>query len=156
MITFVTTKIAIGDADDARAATAQDFEASLNVAVDLDIEDPPSDDSSRLHIRRHKIGLVDGRGNDPLTMAAALLLLHSLVNNGKKVLVHCHAGQSRSVMVVAMYCDLTGISPIDDSLKKILKLRKVDNYRQDLYTTANEALSIAKQIIVIPAYGKEQ
>ena len=31
------------------------------------------------------------------------VLLHIIVQSGVKVLVHCHAGQSRYVMIAAMY-----------------------------------------------------
>lgn len=153
MITKVTPQISIGDASDARHLTQakEEFHATLNVAIDLDIEDK-KDDCVRTTFKRHKVGLVDGPGNDPLKMVAAVLLLHSLVRSHLNVLVHCHAGQSRSVMICAMYLDATGVCPLEEALTKIMPLRKVDIYRKDLYATATIALPIIKQ--VIEEYGK--
>ena len=145
MITSVTPQIFIGDASDARKANGN-FDATLNVAIDLDIEDKV-DEVIIQTIKRHKVGLIDGKGNPPLRMVAALLLLHTIVKSGIKVLVHCHAGQSRSVMVCAMYCDMAGIAPLDKALAKIMEQRKVPIYRQDLYATATIALAIAKKVV---------
>ena len=155
MIKSVTPQIYIGDSQDARnlLASTIDFGATLNVAIDLDIEDKHDEVRIR-HFKRHKVGLIDGRGNPPLRMVAALVLLHTIVKSGVKVLVHCHAGQSRSVMIAAMYCDIAGIAPFDDALKKIMEQRKVPLYRQDLYATATFALPIAKEIVT--KYGQEQ
>lgn len=145
MITSVTPQIFIGDASDARKANGN-FDATLNVAIDLDIEDK-RDEVLILTLKRHKVGLIDGKGNPPLRMVAALLLLHTIVKSGIKVLVHCHAGQSRSVMITAMYCDIAGIAPFDKALAKIMEQRKVPLYRQDLYATATIALAIAKKVV---------
>ena len=152
MITKVTPQVSVGDAEDARAATNENFDATLNVAIDLDIEDR-GDHTHAVRLRRHKVGMVDGPGNDPLQMVAALILLYWLVTTGKRVLVHCHAGQSRSVMVCAAFLDLTGVSSLDDALAKILPLRKIDMYRPAMYDLATSALPIAKQVI---NYGKHK
>jgi protein-tyrosine phosphatase len=153
MITSVTPQIFVGDSQDARDAVNQGFDATLNVAIDLDIEDKVDDNHLR-RLKRHKVGLIDGRGNPPLRMVAALVLLHTIVQSGIKVLVHCHAGQSRSVMIAAMYCDIAGIAPFNEALPKIMAQRKVDICRSDLYATATFALPIAKEIVT--KYGKEQ
>lgn len=146
MITFITDEIAIGDSQDAKNAINENFDAALNVAIDLDIKDPPQDDSAKIRIKRHKVGLIDGRGNNPLTFAAAILLLHSLTQSNKLILVHCHAGQSRSVMVVAAWIAFKKLTSLDNALEQILPLRKVTTYRQDLYNTAKEAIAIADKI----------
>jgi len=88
-----------------------------------------------------------------LRMVAALILLHTIVESGITVLVHCQAGMSRSVMVVAAYLDMVGVSNLDDSLAKIMPLRKVDQYSAAMYNLAQSALPIAKQVI---AYGKNK
>ena len=146
MITSVTPQIWVGDSQDARAAINSDFDATLNVAIDLDIEDK-TDDVVVRRLKRHKVGLIDGPGNPPLRMVAALILLHTIVKSGIKVLVHCHAGQSRSVMICAMYCDIAGIAPFNEALPKIMAQRKVEICRSDLYATATFALPIAKKLV---------
>ena len=72
MITSVTPQIYVCDSQDARRLVAhnENFGATLNVAIDLDIEDKHDE----IHVRtfkRHKVGLIDGRGNPPLRMVAA-------------------------------------------------------------------------------------
>ena len=47
--------------------------------------------------------LVDGPGNNPRYIAAAIEYIDDMVSAGDRVLVHCHAGRSRSVCVVIRY-----------------------------------------------------
>ena len=47
--------------------------------------------------------LLDGPGNDPRDIEDALDFIHEVVTSGQRILVHCHAGRSRSVVVVARY-----------------------------------------------------
>lgn len=66
-------------------------------------------------IRTAKIGMIDGEGNDPILMFAAVHLLHGMlhqtfpekksypVRQTGNVLVHCRGGRSRSVAVAALY-----------------------------------------------------
>lgn len=146
MITYVTEKLAIGDSQDARAATQDKFDAALCVAIDLDICDNREDENVRsTRPRRHKVGLYDGPGNDTMTFAAAIILLESLVKQNKRVLVHCHAGMSRSVMVVAAWLTYKGIHPtLEAALAEVMPPRKLTIYRGDLYTLAQEALTYVK------------
>ena len=65
--------------------------------------------------RTAKIGMIDGDGNDPILMFAAVHLLHGMLHQTfpeKKsypvrlpgnVLIHCRGGRSRSVAVAALY-----------------------------------------------------
>lgn len=138
MISRITDQVAIGDADDSRIIQNKDFDATLNVAVDLDILDGFK--------WRHKVGLLDGPGNHPSTFLAAVLLLDSLVMNGKRVLVHCQAGTSRSVMVVATWIASKGLTSLDDALNQIMALRKVDQYRPNLYALAVSAIPLLKSV----------
>ena len=66
-------------------------------------------------VRTAKIGMIDGDGNDPILMFAAVHLLHGMlhqtfpekksypVKQSGNVLIHCRGGRSRSVAVAALY-----------------------------------------------------
>ena len=139
MITPITEQVAIGDSMDARRADNHRFDAVLCVAIDFDWQDGFK--------WRHKIGLLDGAGNNPLTFFAATLLLESLVRSGKKVLVHCGAGMSRSVMVVAAWLTMRGPgTTLDINLHNVMAVRGVNAYRQELYVLAEAALQLLKQL----------
>src|SRR3954469_13291143 len=49
------------------------------------------------------VELIDGSGNSPETFLRAVRLLGDLVSKHAPVLVHCHAGQSRSAAVVCKH-----------------------------------------------------
>lgn len=49
------------------------------------------------------VPLEDAAGNDPRMFRRALDTLDRLIHEAKPVLVHCHAGRSRSAVVVAGY-----------------------------------------------------
>jgi protein-tyrosine phosphatase len=138
MITQVTPTVAVGNSTDAKEAKQERFDAILNVAIDLDIKD---------EFRwRHKVGLVDGPGNDTLTFMSAVLLLYSLVRSKKRVLVHCHEGKSRSVMVCACFVSITEGISLDEVLKKLMPERGVDIYRPELYKIASSIIPLVKNL----------
>ena len=145
MITYVTDELAIGDSQDARYLTQDKFDAALCVAIDLDICDKEIPDVKTYYVRRHKIGLYDGPGNHPLVFASAVLTLEGLISQNKRVLVHCHAGQSRSPMVAAAWVAYKGRTSLEDALEQIMAARKLTIYRQDLYALAQQALAILKK-----------
>jgi protein-tyrosine phosphatase len=138
MITYITDEVAIGNSQDSTHADNKQFDAVLNVAIDFDIMDGFK--------WRHKVGLLDGPGNDPLMFASAVILLHSLVRRGKKVLVHCHEGKSRSVMVVAAWMWARGYE-FDATLEQIMKVRGVDQYRPALRELAVSTHALVKSAI---------
>ena len=138
MISQITEQVSIGTSEDARHADSNRFDAVLNVAIDFDWRDGFK--------WRHKVGLFDGPGNDPLTFFSAVLLLESLTRSGKKVLVHCGAGMSRSVMVVAAWLTAKGVSNLDTNLHNVMAVRKVTTYRQELYVLAEAALQLLRKL----------
>merc|ERR1711916_234152 len=98
---------------------------------DLDIAYPSSAYTGNMedfnehldNLQYAKVGLVDGDGNPPGSLAAAVLALSTFLNPREglddkdkttfpqpvnAVLLHCHSGQSRSVTVAALYLTLTG------------------------------------------------
>lgn len=141
MITYITDEVAIGNSQDAINADNKQFDAVLCVAIDFDIMDGFK--------WRHKVGLLDGPGNDPLTFASAVILLHSLVRRGKRVLVHCHEGKSRSVMVVSAWICARGLGSLDEVLEVVMKLRSVDQYRPALKELAQVSYPWIKSAITL-------
>lgn len=107
MMTFVTENIALGnsfDATDWEQLDAYGITGVLNVAVDLDLvltSRPVA--RTRFNVEYQKVGLWDGPGNPPGALAAAVLMLDAMLQRHRRVLVHCHAGISRSPVVVATY-----------------------------------------------------
>src|SRR4051812_9770803 len=53
--------------------------------------------------RTETVELIDGAGNPPEKFLRAVRLLGELVAKHAPVLVHCHAGQSRSAAVVCKF-----------------------------------------------------
>ena len=105
---FITDRIAIGDRHEAQNLNLlfeSQIDAVLNVAYDLDISHfnqvPPS--HHKFQLEYQKVGMIDGSGNQPTTLIAAVYMLDELLERHQRVLVHCHAGVSRSSTVVATY-----------------------------------------------------
>lgn len=69
--------------------------------------------------------LVDGRGNKPEVFLHAVALLKKLKVRHPPVLVHCHAGQSRSAAVVCKYFMKEEGASLGQAMKRITSKRKV-------------------------------
>ncbi|MDD2899024.1 MAG: dual specificity protein phosphatase family protein [Desulfuromonadaceae bacterium] len=91
---WITDQIAIGNVNDALAP---------DLAVDFILCLKPGCCADRSDFDAVCIPLVDGAGNNQALIRQALSELNQAVADGLKVLVHCHAGRSRSVSVVARY-----------------------------------------------------
>lgn len=70
------------------------------------------------------IKLIDGPGNDPRHLRLALRYLGQLLEEAPPVLVHCRAGRSRSVAVVAAYLASTEGLDFEESLDLVRKRRE--------------------------------
>jgi protein-tyrosine phosphatase len=70
------------------------------------------------------VELVDGVGNTPETFLRAVRLLRDLVVRHAPVLVHCHAGQSRSAAVVCKLFMQQGDS-LAEAMRRITSTRRV-------------------------------
>jgi protein-tyrosine phosphatase len=69
--------------------------------------------------------LIDGSGNDPWLVRQLVNTLDKFVKQHPKVLVHCQAGRSRSVVVVAAWLMRTKKLSPADSLAFIAKSREI-------------------------------
>jgi protein-tyrosine phosphatase len=137
---MITDRIGIGDSSDGRQVLSV-IDAVLNVAVDLDI--PPTQGK----VYRHKVGLLDGPGNDDALLLAAVMVLHALNKRHNRVLVHCHEGKSRSVMVVAVYVSIVGGMEFEKTLKEIMAACGVSEYRPVLYQQYQQLIPTLRRLI---------
>jgi len=71
------------------------------------------------------VELVDGRGNRPEVFLRAVELLKILKRKHSPVLVHCHAGQSRSAAVVCKFFMKEEGDSLGQAMKRITAKRKV-------------------------------
>ncbi|WP_353475652.1 dual specificity protein phosphatase (plasmid) [Salipiger sp. H15] len=126
-------------AEDPRALAEAGISASLNLA--MNIFPGPLTLPGGSHVRRYQIGLLDGPGNAPETLAAAVLLIDGLAARytpGKPhypaharggLLVHCRGGRSRSVTVLALWLHLRraeAFPSLDDALAHLRALRGLE------------------------------
>src|SRR5205823_13524808 len=70
------------------------------------------------------IELVDGRGNRP-EVFLRVLVLKELKKHHSPVLVHCHAGQSRSAAVVCKFLMKEDGNSLAEAMRRITAKRKV-------------------------------
>lgn len=71
------------------------------------------------------VDLIDGAGNPPEKFLRAVQLLKELVKDSPPVLVHCHAGQSRSAAVVCKYFMQEEGNALAEAMQRITSKRKV-------------------------------
>lgn len=92
---WITDQVAIGNYRDAAALPAG-IDAVLSLKEDCC-------DECREDVEVLCVPLVDGPGNDLRGVWEAVGFIADVVAAGERILVHCHAGRSRSVAVVARY-----------------------------------------------------
>jgi len=108
--------------------TARGYNAILNVAKDSTYEPPPG-------VEYKKVGLSDDGRNDCDEIDRAIDTLHELVQAGKKVLVHCRAGVSRSPSVVAAYLAKYEGHTLNSALEVVKNGRDIADPREDLWAS---------------------
>ena len=115
---------------------------TLNVSINL--FPGPLELADGTHIRRYQIGMIDGAGNDPHLMAAAVYTVEGLMrgyvpakphypkHREGHILVHCRGGRSRSVTLIALWLSRfvhDRFSSFDDALAHLRDLRGLEeNY----------------------------
>jgi dual specificity phosphatase 12 len=93
---WITNNIAIGNYIDARNLAEGDVDAVLCLINNCcEIDEPRFD--------VEVIPLADTAGNRKRPIDDCVDFIHNVVSTGDKILVHCHAGQSRSVCITARY-----------------------------------------------------
>ncbi len=127
----ITPKISVGGWGAAKEKS-QDFDCVVNCATDA-----PHTSGAHFH-------LVDGPGNNPLEMQKAADEVCRAIKANQKILIHCLAGYSRSVVVTALGMHKAGIGNFDDNLAKIMSLRNCQPTRP--FRPAAELVEMAKQL----------
>jgi predicted protein tyrosine phosphatase len=121
----ITDRIWIGNAEDAMDASQMEkngITAVLNVMRTMtDMPDYKEMDG----VDYTYVQLLDGPGNTKEQFISAVLSLRKYLFDGHKVLVHCRAGISRSVSVVACYLWGTGVYTLEDAIDLIKEKRPI-------------------------------
>jgi dual specificity phosphatase 12 len=93
---WITEQIAIGNLVAAKNIVEEQFDIVICLTGCCDGDDDKD-------ICREIFPLNDGPGNSKLKIIQAVESIQEAVEAGDRVLVHCHAGQSRSVCIVALW-----------------------------------------------------
>lgn len=106
----------IGNAADARDVSGV-LGTGISAVVDLAMEEPP------IHFPREvvycRIPLIDGSGNSPSILRAAIDTTASLIKSKLPTLVACGAGMSRSPTIVAAAMATIEQLPLKDALQRV-------------------------------------
>lgn len=114
---WITPQIAIGNFLDAQ-------QVSDEVDAILCLKEECCDEC-RTDIDVLAIPLIDGQGNDRRQIEEAVHYIQDVVAAGERILVHCHAGRSRSVTIVARYFMAAEGLTSDQALAKIESKREI-------------------------------
>lgn len=124
IMNFITDNIAIGNYLDATDVEAQRA-AGIESLLCLDGKLKPSDAEAMGLKQIISFSLIDGRGNRPETFESAVRAVGRLSAGKPKLLVQCHAGRSRSVIVVAAHLMLTRQLSDSEALDFINERREI-------------------------------
>jgi protein-tyrosine phosphatase len=85
-------------------------------------------------------GLIDGHGNEEWELETAANTLKNLVGHGGIVLIHCHAGVSRSPTILALYLARELNKSFDEVVDFIAQVRSIVNPHPELRRQARKLL----------------
>jgi hypothetical protein len=122
---WITDTIAIGnylEAQDAELLRRNRIRAVLSLDRTLQATVPSSLGLTAIEA----VPLDDGPGNDPRLFERAVSALVSLCKDHAPVLVQCHAGRSRSAVVVAGYFMRTQGIEADEALALVAAKREIN------------------------------
>jgi protein-tyrosine phosphatase len=112
-VDWITEEVAIGnylEAQDTTLLRQHAFRSVLSLDGTLTAKQAPEFGLAEVASYR----LIDGAGNDVRLFQLAIEDLKRLVRTQAPVLVHCHAGRSRSAVIVAGYLmHVHGINPLE-------------------------------------------
>lgn len=121
---WITSEIAVGnylEAIDVELLRREKFVAALSLDGTLHGKDPADFGLKRIEV----VHLEDAPGNEPRLFRLAVDYLSELVLEAPPVLVQCHAGRSRSAVVVAGYLvAVRGIDP-EEALRFVADKRQI-------------------------------
>ena len=109
-----------GDARDIRAV----LDAGILAVVDLALEEPPAHFTRELAYFR--IPLIDGAGNSPWLLRAAIDTVTLLLQSNTPALVFCAAGMSRSPAIAAAAISVVTGKGMAESLEFVTKSHVCD------------------------------
>lgn len=120
---WINDRIAIGnhlEATDAEVISSGGFQAILCLDGKLRGRSPADLAVEQIAV----FDLIDGSGNDPSLFQEAVAALQQLVAEHSPALVHCHAGRSRSPIVVAGYLVAEENLFPEDALAQVMQKRE--------------------------------
>ncbi len=120
----ITDSIWIGNCLDAKDREAQ---TSAGIRSILCLDGCLADaEAEELGVARVEVvQLIDGAGNPPERFLRSVHILRELLSRHSPVLVHCHAGQSRSAAVVCKYLMAVEGDSLEEAMRKITSKRRV-------------------------------
>ena len=89
-------------------------------------------------VEYHKVGLIDGEGNEASTLLAAVFMLYQLRARHERTLVHCHAGISRSCTVLSLYLAGHDQTSFSDAVERVRAARPIVSPHPALIRLAGE------------------
>lgn len=119
-IDAIDEKIGVGDSESHKNARHLGYSAILNLAKEVNYEPPEG-------VEYRKVPLTDDGNNRCSRIEEAVEALDELVKEGKKVLVHCRSGVSRSPSIVAAYFEQHEGWTLDSAIQAIKQKRPIVN-----------------------------
>jgi len=123
-VDWITDNIAIGNYLDARneeLLSTQKIASILSLDGGLAGIEPKKLGVRRIEIRK----LHDGAENHPEAFLSTLRVLHKLVLESPPVMVQCHAGRSRSIILVAGFLMMTHGLTSKQAIEQVASKREI-------------------------------
>jgi protein tyrosine phosphatase (PTP) superfamily phosphohydrolase (DUF442 family) len=124
MLTLITDKIAIGNCEDAQDKEGIRAFGIRSILCLNGLLLGRSAESCGVEALR-VFDLRDGPGNDPYVFEQAVTTVGKFAREFPNVLVHCQAGRSRSVIVVASHLMQTGGFSAGEAIDYIAQRREI-------------------------------